>query len=117
MLERAKTYFDTHPCGGASNGTYVIGGWLSPSHDEYVSRKLGKEWIPGVERCALVDAATADSALWSSSSWETRAPGFRNFPLVSNAHQSHLDEFLPAPVAAITRVVFVGGSDLLGGFG
>jgi hypothetical protein len=55
MFELSRAYFERNPC------TFVVGGFLSPSHDHYVSFKLQDEWIPGAERCAMIRAATRES--------------------------------------------------------
>ncbi len=157
MLETAKSYLES---GARKRYTVVVGGWLSPSHDAYVSRKLCKEWIPAADRakvwrssilsrrfcsftCSrsakICRAALGDSPLWSVSSWEYTQSNFKNFPYVANAHHHHLQSVVsaapchsptfvshrwvvayaqvPKSLAPYVRVVYVGGSDLLGGFG
>jgi hypothetical protein len=49
------------------------------------------------------------------SSWETCQDGFLNFPQVTNRHVQLLRASLSADDMAHTKVVFVGGSDFLGG--
>ncbi len=38
-------------------GLNVIGGYISPSHDQYVQRKLGKEFIPSQHRIEMCEKA------------------------------------------------------------
>ena len=41
-------------------GINVIGGYLSPTHDDYVQNKLGSEWITGEHRIAMCQKAIED---------------------------------------------------------
>lgn len=44
MFHAAKEWLD------ANTNMFVVGGFLSPSHDQYVESKLGSEHIPAVHR-------------------------------------------------------------------
>lgn len=91
----------------------VVGGFLSPSHDTYVSYKLGKEHISGkhryifklfnasdrnidvvLSRHAMVSLITKESAWISASSWEIDQESFVDFPgVVTELHYYLKDHF------------------------
>lgn len=52
-----------------ARGIHVLGGYLSPSHDSYVSIKL-TDALSAVQRLDLCQAATADSDWISADGWE-----------------------------------------------
>src|SRR5690606_22048126 len=45
-----------------ANGYQVLGGYLSPGHDEYISQKAGERAIPIQQRIALIQKAIEASA-------------------------------------------------------
>src|SRR5690242_12533206 len=51
-------------------GYNVIAGFLSPSHAEYVSGKLGKSFIPTKHRLAMCALSCADSSWINVDPWE-----------------------------------------------
>lgn len=90
-------------------GHHVIGGFLSPSHDEYVSVKRGGQAALHIEhRIALLEEAVADSDWLSVCPWEGRyAPVALNFTDVL----ARLQAYLRLNVAPDIEVVYVFGSD------
>jgi nicotinic acid mononucleotide adenylyltransferase len=53
----------------AKQGWHVIGGFLAPSDDDYVRRKLGPEAWPAERRLALCRLAVADSSWIDVAPW------------------------------------------------
>ncbi len=53
-----------------SRGYFVAGGYMSPSHDSYVSQKLGDQALPALQRLELCHLATTDSDWLMASGWE-----------------------------------------------
>jgi len=73
----------------------VVAGYISPSHDEYVERKLGDDYIPAKHRLKMCKLSLADSAWISLSKWEAMQPCFVNFPEVINYHATFLRDKFP----------------------
>jgi hypothetical protein len=57
----------------------VVGGFLSPSHDDYVFGKLGNQAIEAEHRLAMAERALTSSTWISLEPWEATIPGFVNF--------------------------------------
>jgi nicotinic acid mononucleotide adenylyltransferase len=62
-LERSRQYLETF------EKVPVVGGFICPSSDSYVSYKLGMERILLDKRCHLTDLALASSSWISTNSW------------------------------------------------
>jgi len=96
--------------------THVIAGFISPSHDIYVSKKLGREAIPGNHRIAMARLAASSSDWVDVDSWESSSQDdFVDFPGVA----LHLQEQLRSadwPSLGIAKeqveVWYLGGADV-----
>lgn len=106
MFEAAKRWLEEK-----HNFTVVVG-WISPSHDHYVTGKMVNVRsypISGhhrVEMCRVM----ADKSDWIEvSSYEARAMGFINFPSVARYHAEYVAEHVQEKV----RVMYLGGADLI----
>jgi len=93
-----------------ARGYFVAGGYLSPSHDSYVSTKLGEQALSAVLRLDLCQAVTASSGWLMASGWEAlgvdRAINFTDVIVWTEAYLArHLGE------AGRLEVVYVFGSD------
>lgn len=63
----------------------VIGGFMSPSHDGYLSGKFGRnKFIPSKHRIKMVKMATNDSNWITYDEWECKQDYFIDFPSVSS---------------------------------
>eukprot|EP01006_Ploeotia_vitrea_P061384 TRINITY_DN77928_c0_g1_i1.p1 TRINITY_DN77928_c0_g1~~TRINITY_DN77928_c0_g1_i1.p1 ORF type:complete len:288 (+),score=59.86 TRINITY_DN77928_c0_g1_i1:48-911(+) len=95
------------------NGIHVVGGFMSPSHDDHVRCKFRHEnlrgWIPGKQRVNMLEIVTADSPWLAVDTWEIAQPGFRNFDAVAFRLQEHLDAHFGE---GALWVVYVCGGDL-----
>ncbi len=107
MLERAKKELE-------SRGYQVIGGYLSPSHDAYVSTKYaGDAHLLAAHRVYLAQIAVADSDSWVIDPWEARyLPTDINFTDVAARLENYLNYYLKPSVPI--RVCFVFGDDNIG---
>mmetsp|Transcript_11270 Transcript_11270/g.31622 ORF Transcript_11270/g.31622 Transcript_11270/m.31622 type:complete len:295 (+) Transcript_11270:181-1065(+) len=65
----------------------VVGGFLSPSHDSYVSMKLGDESIPASSRVDMCALATEASDFLATDPWESSVDTFYDYPVVANRLQ------------------------------
>lgn len=97
-------------------GLQVLGGYLSPSHDEYVSTKQsGQAAMHAEDRIALLEEALADHAWLSVCPWEARyAPVALNFTDVLMRLEQYLQVQLskaPQFQGQSVRVAYVFGSD------
>jgi nicotinic acid mononucleotide adenylyltransferase len=106
MMESAKAAWE-------AQGAKVLGGYLSPSHDSYVSQKQqGAAALHCEHRIALLEEAVADSSWLSVCPWEARyAPCALNFTDVIDRLQEHLQHVLGRSI----QVAYVFGADN-GGF-
>ncbi|CAF3231268.1 unnamed protein product [Rotaria socialis] len=91
----------------------VIGGYLSPTHDEYVYGKLSNELISGEHRIEMCRKAIEEAGQqhWLSVDMaECMAPGFVHLVSVAHSLQQFINQHLnlPKPV----RVIYVAGLDL-----
>jgi len=105
MLEAAKQHLEDN-----GNDKYeVVAGYVSPSHDEYVHRKLGDDWIPIEHRFEMCELALQYSS-WISLS---RVEGTRSrFSYIDSMLVYH-DEFFKShyPNHKL-QIMFVCGADL-----
>lgn len=63
----------------------VIAGFMSPSHDDYLSGKFGRnKYIPSEYRIKMVEMATADSNWITYDEWECKQNYFVDFPYVAS---------------------------------
>ncbi len=93
-----------------ARGYFVAGGYLSPSHDSYVSTKLGAQALPAVARLDLCQAVAAGSEWLMASGWEAlgvdRAINFTDVIVWTGEYlEKHLGD------AGRVEVVYVFGSD------
>ncbi|CAF0963222.1 unnamed protein product [Rotaria sordida] len=91
----------------------VIGGYLSPTHDEYVHSKLGNELISGQHRIEMCRKAIEEAGQqhWLSVDMaECMAPRFIKLVSVTYSLQMFINQKLnlPKPI----RVIYVAGLDL-----
>ena len=98
----------------------VVRGLLSPTHDGYVSGKLGKQALRGTVRLELVQLSAREAGVgdWlSADGWEVNHPdGFVDFPEVVRELQRQIDA--DGEIARLKhegrpplRVYYVCGSD------
>ncbi|MBS2035880.1 NAD(+) synthase [bacterium] len=93
-----------------SSGYAVLGGYLSPSHDEYVMGKCGPGVPPAQHRAHLCQQAVSGSDWLMVDEWEAlHAPVALNFSLVLERLQNYLNRHLRC--ARPVRVFYVFGSD------
>ena len=77
VLEMAKQAMQKRP------NTRVVGGFLSPTHGEYVNNKMERNgWAPlkDIQRLDMAEALVKDSSWVSAAAWEVNQPGFVDFP-------------------------------------
>jgi len=105
MLEAAKQHLEEN-----YKGKYdVIAGYLSPSHDNYVHRKLGDDWIPIEHRFEMCELALQYSSWISLSRWEGMEERFSYIDSVLNVHDKVFKHYFPHHRI---QVMFVAGADL-----
>ncbi|CAF1670314.1 unnamed protein product [Adineta ricciae] len=91
----------------------VIGGYLSPSHDEYVQAKLDEEFIVGHHRVRMCEEAIkeANQQHWLSvDKAEIMAPHIMSISKVTLDLQTFINEILKSEKSI--RVIYVTGLDL-----
>ena len=90
LMSRAKDFLQ-------AQGHLVVGGYLSPSHDDYVSTKQGgAAHMPIAHRLALCQEALADSDWLMVDPWEGRyAPTSLNFTDVLLRLERYLGRLFP----------------------
>lgn len=103
MMEIAKNEFE-------SQGAIVLGGYFSPSHDNYVSPKCHNEALKALHRLHLCEQALLESDWLMVDAWESlyidRAVNFSDVILrLENYLATHLNSH------KAIRVVYVFGSD------
>jgi hypothetical protein len=80
----------------AASGEFtVIGGFISPSHQEYVSSKTDTQAIPSEDRIEMCKLSCEDSECsdWLvCDPWEASYEGFVDFPSVLKRLDRHLVE-------------------------
>ena len=114
MFDRARDALE------AEYGLDVVGGFLSPSHDTYLSGKYlsgkrlsGKHrdetFFPAAQRLALCAAATKDHPFLAVASWESSVSGrWPDFPEVTATLERVLDERFPGEGIG---VIYLCGQD------
>ncbi|CAF1150871.1 unnamed protein product [Didymodactylos carnosus] len=91
----------------------VLGGYISPTHDEYVRGKLQNEFISSKHRIEMCEKAIEESG---QESWlsvdraECMASGFIDFERVSCSLYHFINDKLKLPKSV--RVIYVSGLDL-----
>lgn len=106
MMEAARAEVE-------ARGGRVVGGYLSPSHDHYVSFKQGGAAARDIaSRLAICQEAVADSDWLMVDPWEGRyAPTALNFTDVIRRLEAYLAKVVPS---RHLEVVYVFGSDNCG---
>ncbi|KAJ5067156.1 nicotinamide/nicotinic acid mononucleotide adenylyltransferase 2 [Anaeramoeba ignava] len=87
------------------HGLDVIGGYISPSHDQYTLGKLGGYNIPFKERCEMCQLAIEEEGLQDFlflDQWEGTQSNFINFTTVTR----HLRHYLKTTFASSNIDVF-----------
>jgi nicotinic acid mononucleotide adenylyltransferase len=107
MFERAKN------CLESDHGLDVVGGYLSPSHDAYLSGKYGDSaFFPASQRLALCAAATRDHPWLAVTSWESSVSGrWPDFPEVTARLEEVLADRFPEEEI---QVIYLCGQDHFG---
>lgn len=107
MFDRARD------CLESEHGFDVVGGFLSPSHDAYLSGKSGDlAFFPASQRLAMCVAATKDHPWLAVTSWESSASGsWPDFPEVTATLEDVLAERFPD---AQIQVIYLCGQDHFG---
>lgn len=98
-------------------GFIVLAGFISPSHDEYVSRKLSRRHSPPIKaehRLEMCSIAVQDSNWISVSSWESKQKSFLDFPQIALEHKELLDGHFGRNKI---QLMFLCGADLSDGRG
>ncbi|CAF0842876.1 unnamed protein product [Didymodactylos carnosus] len=92
---------------------HVLGGYISPTHDEYVYLKLRDDWITGECRIAMCEKAIEEAG---QQSWlsvdkaECMAKEFVDLSIVSSSLQKFINDKLK--LSTPIRVIYVCGLDL-----
>ncbi len=92
MFDRARDTLESE------YGFAVVGGFLSPSHDAYLSGKYGdpRKFFSAAKRLAMCAAATQAHPILAVAAWESSAPGhWPDFPEVTAMLERVLDERFP----------------------
>lgn len=103
MMEAAKEEL-------TRNGYNVLGGYLSPGHDEYIKQKTGDQWIPIGERIQYATSLIRDHRWLAIDPWEgVFAPGAVNFTTVAYRLRQYINKWYQDP-EGIT-IFMVWGAD------
>ena len=107
MFDRARGGLESE------HGFDVAGGFLSPSHDAYLSGKYGDSaFFPARQRLAMCVAATKDHPVLAVTSWESSASGrWPDFPEVTATLEDVLAERFPNEDIG---VIYLCGQDHFG---
>ena len=101
MMEAAKTEAE-------KQGFQVVGGYISPSHDEYVKAKTADGWIPIHQRISMLKDAISQHPWLSVDPWEGIFNKVAiNFTDVLDRLQAYLDKHFHRNVS----VMYVCGED------
>jgi NAD+ synthetase len=93
-----------------ARGVVVLGGYVSPSHDQYVEEKHGSEAVAAEHRLHLCEAAVRDSDWLMVDPWEAlHCSGPVNFTEVMSRLEAYLSAHLRCSIPI--RVVYAFGSD------
>lgn len=111
---RAKEFLENE-----QHNFLVVGGFVSPSHDQYVSDKLKSDFINSKDRLKMIKLGIqelGEDSWLIADPWESSQTKFIGFPKVTKSLDQQLqDEF---PLANL-KVIFLCGADLIircGGF-
>jgi NAD+ synthetase len=103
LMERAKSALE-------ERGHVVLGGYLAPDHDAYVSRKCGAEFTPAPLRLDLCERAVRDSDWLMVERWAAlHVPTAVNFTAVTERLQEYLAYYVRTHRPIHVALVF--GSD------
>lgn len=105
MFDRARDALESE------HGFAVVGGFLSPSHDAYLSGKYRDPttFFPAVQRLAMCAAATKDHPFLAVTSWESSVSGhWPDFPEVTARLGGVLEERFPGEDIG---VIYLCGQD------
>jgi len=104
MFDRARDVLESE------YGFDIVGGFLSPSHDTYLSGKHADEtFFPAVQRLAMCAAATKDHPFLAVASWESSVSGsWPDFPEVTATLERVLAERFPDEQI---QVIYLCGQD------
>jgi nicotinic acid mononucleotide adenylyltransferase len=107
MFDRAKN------CLESEHGFGVVGGFLSPSHDAYLSGKYGDSaFFAASQRLAMCAAATKDHPWLAVTSWESSVFGrWPDFPEVTARLEEVLADRFPDEEI---QVMYLCGQDHFG---
>lgn len=89
----------------------VLGAYISPSHDDYVSNKLGRDHIDSKHRIKMTQLAIKEAGYedWlCCDPWETEQNGFYDFPEVTMRMKKFISEKFPKEKI---RVIYCAGAD------
>ncbi len=74
---------------------FVVGGFVSPSHDKFVrekSRRTPREAVPALHRVRMCQALLADSSWIDVSTWEATRKCVMDYPSVlRHVHEVRID--------------------------
>lgn len=103
MMEQGKLAVE-------ANGGFVLGGYLSPSHDAYVGSKLRDEALSARHRLWLCELATQDSDWIMADGWEALEV---KYPVNFTDVIIHLEQYISAhiPTHKPIHIVYIFGSD------
>lgn len=91
-------------------GYDVIGGYLSPGHDEYIKDKVGDNWMPIHHRIKWASDMIKQHTWLSIDPWEgVFAPGAVNFTTVVHRLELYLKKHFKSKVQP--KIFFVCGGD------
>jgi NAD+ synthetase len=103
MMERAKIALE-------ERGHAILGGYLAPDHDSYISRKCGADFTPAAQRLDLCERAVRNSDWLMVERWAAlHVPAAVNFTAVIQRLEKHLAYYVRThrPI----HIAFVCGSD------
>jgi len=103
IFERAKSYFE-------ELGHNVVAGYISPSHDAYVTSKMnhsGYSSISGIHRLEMLRLSLSGSNWIEATSWELNQQGFVDFPSVYRYFKLYFQNKLDVPFT----LYYLCGSD------
>lgn len=103
MMEQGKLAVE-------ANGGFVLGGYISPSHDLYVGSKLRKEALSAKHRLQLCELATQESDWMMADGWEALEV---QYPVNFTDVIIHLEQYISAHVVTHKpiHIIYVFGSD------
>jgi len=105
LFDVAKSWLETH------YDFVVVGGFMSPSHDDYVAKKMRKNGVPHIraaDRLKMCKLAVRDSSWVDLSRWEASLNYFADFPEVAVHHHRYITA---AFRARTVKVMYLCGAD------